>query len=283
MTTAPSVRPFTSALSVEEFAALRSVGYAPVGQVMGTAVYRMSRPSGGCGYRNRSDYYTFNNLGFYSPTGLAVTVEMPHRRALLTQVRSRAIDRMRQECAALGADGVVGVHLDVKRFVGRGLECIAIGTAVTAVDGRTRPARPFTSDLSGQDFTRLLLAGWRPVEFVVGLGVVIRHDDETRRFQQRSFRNQELYAPTALVGAARAAARRWLHDDARRGGGQMVVVRDMALKVRKRRCFSTRDGGRDEIAEVVILGTAIARNDAGPAQPLGPLPILPLAERARHT
>jgi len=282
MTTAASVRPFTSALSVEEFAALRSVGYAPVGQVMGTAVYRMGRASGGCGYRSRTDYYSYN-LGYYSPTGLAMTVEMPHRRGLLRQVRTRAIDRMREECAALGADGVVGVRLEVKRFVGRGLECIALGTAVRAVDGRAGPASPFTSDLSGQDVATLIRAGWRPVAFVIGIGAVIRHDDGTKRFQQQSFRNRELTAPTALVGAARASARRWLQDDARRRGGQMVVVREMTLKLRKQRCWSTMEGDRDEIAEAVILGTAIVRDDAGPAQPQRPLLILPLTEKGVRT
>ena len=32
---------FTSALSVEEFAAIRSVGFSPVGQVLGSAVYNV--------------------------------------------------------------------------------------------------------------------------------------------------------------------------------------------------------------------------------------------------
>ena len=41
---------FTSDLTVEEFAAIRSVGFSPVGQVMGSAVYNVGWAYSGCGY-----------------------------------------------------------------------------------------------------------------------------------------------------------------------------------------------------------------------------------------
>src|SRR5689334_23637574 len=41
---------FTSGLSVDEFAALRTVGFTPVGQVMGSAVYNIGWSYTGCGY-----------------------------------------------------------------------------------------------------------------------------------------------------------------------------------------------------------------------------------------
>jgi uncharacterized protein YbjQ (UPF0145 family) len=50
-------------------------------------------------------------------------------------------------------------------------EFIAVGTAVKHRDGvlhRTPNGRPFTSDLSGQDFATLLRAGYRPAGLVMG-------------------------------------------------------------------------------------------------------------------
>ena len=50
-------------------------------------------------------------------------------------------------------------------------EFLAIGTAVKQRDGELLRApndRPFTSDLSGQDFWTLLSAGYRPVGLVMG-------------------------------------------------------------------------------------------------------------------
>ena len=41
---------WTSSLSVSEFAAIRSVGFSPVGQVMGSAVYNVGWTYSSCGY-----------------------------------------------------------------------------------------------------------------------------------------------------------------------------------------------------------------------------------------
>src|SRR2546423_14890780 len=86
--------------------------------------------------------------------------------------RELAMTRMEEEADQLGADGVVGVRLDIGRYEwGADLaEFIAAGTAVKHRAGELHRApngRPFTSDLSGQDFWALLSAGDRPV----GLGM----------------------------------------------------------------------------------------------------------------
>jgi uncharacterized protein YbjQ (UPF0145 family) len=87
--------------------------------------------------------------------------------------------RMEAEADALGADGIVGVRLDVelKEFGSDIAEFIAIGTAVKAepnaggggVDNwRNNKRQPFTSDLSGQDFWTLIRAGYAPLGMVMG-------------------------------------------------------------------------------------------------------------------
>jgi uncharacterized protein YbjQ (UPF0145 family) len=89
------------------------------------------------------------------------------------EARELAMTRMEEEADQLGADGVVGVRLDIGRYEwGEHLaEFIAIGTAVKHRDGEMHRApngRPFTSDLSGQDFWTLLASGHRPVGLVMG-------------------------------------------------------------------------------------------------------------------
>ena len=81
--------------------------------------------------------------------------------------------RMEEEAQELGADGVVGVRLDVNYYEwgSDSAEFIAFGTAVKAEDGtsyKNALGKPFTSDLSGQDFWTLIRAGYRPLGFVTG-------------------------------------------------------------------------------------------------------------------
>src|SRR3954469_2796988 len=142
---------FTSDLSVNEFLLVREAGFDPVGLVVGSSIYHI-------GYQraNWSQNQEMNVL----------TQAMYHAREL-------AMSRMEEEADALGADGVVGVRLDVGRYEwGAHLaEFIAIGTAVHARDGkgwRNAQGKPFTSDLSGQDFWKLRHAGFMPAGLVMG-------------------------------------------------------------------------------------------------------------------
>ena len=89
------------------------------------------------------------------------------------EARELAMTRMEEEADQLGADGVVGVRLDIGRYDwGENMaEFIAIGTAVKHRGGelhRAPSGRPFTSDLSGQEFWTLLQTGHRPVGMVMG-------------------------------------------------------------------------------------------------------------------
>ena len=81
--------------------------------------------------------------------------------------------RMEEEADELGADGVVGVRLDVNYYEwgSDAVEFIALGTAVKAEDGksyRNKLGKPFTSDLSGQDFWTIMQTGYVPQGLVMG-------------------------------------------------------------------------------------------------------------------
>jgi uncharacterized protein YbjQ (UPF0145 family) len=142
---------FTSDLSVNEFLLVKQSGFEPLGLVLGSSIYHIG----------------FQQAGWNQSQELAVlTQAMYHAREL-------AMTRMEEEADALGADGVVGVRLDIGRYEwGADLaEFIAVGTAVRHRDGvlhRAPNGRPFASDLNGQDFATLLRAGYRPVGLVMG-------------------------------------------------------------------------------------------------------------------
>jgi uncharacterized protein YbjQ (UPF0145 family) len=142
---------FTSDLSVNEFLLVKEAGFEPLGLVLGSSIYHI-------GFQQAS-WNRNQEMG-------VLTQAMYHAREL-------AMTRMEEEADQLGADGVVGVRLEIGRYDwGADLaEFISVGTAVKHREGvlhRAANGRPFTSDLSGQDFATLLRAGYRPVGLTMG-------------------------------------------------------------------------------------------------------------------
>ena len=142
---------FSSDLTVNEFLLVRAAGFEPLGLVVGTSIYHIGFQMGAWSRNQEMD---------------VLTQAMYHAREL-------AMTRMEEEADQLGADGIVAVRLEVsRREWGNDLaEFVAIGTAVRHREGELHRApngRPFTSDLSGQDFYTLLSAGYRPVGMVMG-------------------------------------------------------------------------------------------------------------------
>jgi uncharacterized protein YbjQ (UPF0145 family) len=142
---------FTSDLSVNEFLLVKEAGFDPLGLVIGSSIYHVGLQFGTWNQNQELD---------------VLSQAMYHAREL-------AMTRMEEEADQLGADGVVGVRLDVSRHEWGGdlAEFIAVGTAVRHREGvlhRANNGRPFTSDLTGQDFYTLLSAGYRPLGLVMG-------------------------------------------------------------------------------------------------------------------
>jgi len=153
---------------------------------------------------------------------------------------------------------VVGVQLTIGNFPAGGLEFKAIGTAIHA-PGAPPLKHPFTSDLSGQDFAKLILKGWAPAGLVLGISIAARHDDWRTRAQTRwGAGNTEVTGYTELVNDARHDARQELHKDVTRLGAEGVVIAGMNLRVSEREC-PAQEGSRDHIVEATNIGTAIVR------------------------
>jgi uncharacterized protein YbjQ (UPF0145 family) len=146
---------FTSDLSVNEFLLVREAGFRPVGLVLGSSVYHVGLQLARWGRNMEMD---------------RLTQAMYHAREL-------AMTRMEAEAHELGADGIVGVRLEIdfKEFGNDLAEFVAVGTAVVADEPpatggtwRNNRGLPFTSDLSGQDFWTLVQAGYAPLGMVMG-------------------------------------------------------------------------------------------------------------------
>jgi uncharacterized protein YbjQ (UPF0145 family) len=248
-----------SALSTAEFAAIRSTGFEPVGQVLGAAVYNIGYTGGfNCpGAWSGMGRYGVPAVGITTVSGDGNFASFGPMVATLYQARRAALDRMTAECAALGGHGVVGVTLTIGTFPAGGLEFKAIGTAVR---GPGPPlARPFTSDLSGQDFAKLFVDGWMPAGLVLGISVGARHDDWLTVSQTRyGSGNNEVLGYTELMTQTRHDAREQLEYDVARLGADGVVVTTVTTRVRERDCPAA-EGRRDHIVEATLIGTAIAR------------------------
>ncbi|MBO0775331.1 MAG: heavy metal-binding domain-containing protein [Actinobacteria bacterium] len=271
-----------SALSTEEFAAIRSTGFEPVGQVLGAAVYNLGYRGGyGCPGAVSSWMLGPSNVGT-EVSGRGSWGSFGPLAQAMYDARHAAIGRMTDECTALGGHGIVGIRLTLAPFPAGGLEFRAIGTAVRG-QGAQAPPRPFSSDLSGQDFAKLIMAGWVPAGLAMGISIGARHDDWVTRGQTAwGAGNTEVLGYTDLVNATRHDARVQLQADVARLGGTGVVIATNDLRVHERECPS-QEHARDHIAEATIIGTAIARfARSQPAAPPGSLAILSLDPQRRQ-
>lgn len=278
---------WSSALSTGEFTAIRSVGFEPVGQAMGSAVYHVGRSGRYWGYYDC--LYLGAGFSMSSAPGPVALSGNGAPSGGLVQVfddaRRTALGRLAAECTALGGDGVVAAELTMAPFPSQPncLEFKVIGTAVRA-RGDVRPAHPFTCHLDGQGFAKLVTAGWVPVELLVGMSIGVRHDDFGTRSQAFSWGNTEVNAWSDLVNDVRGDARHQLELQGLRRGGDGVILASGDLRIWRESCIrAARFGseGEDHVAEATMVGTTIARFEVGARRP-PTLAVMPLGKRGER-
>jgi uncharacterized protein YbjQ (UPF0145 family) len=252
---------FTSDLSVNEFLLVKQAGFEPLGLVMGSSIYNIAVPSQ-------------ISLGPYEPGQELGTVTQA-----LYHARELAMARLEEEADELGADGVIGVRLEVNLHAwGQNIaEFIALGTAVRHAGGesfRTARGKPFQSALSGQDFWTLLRAGYRPVGFVMGNAVYYVRPEALQ--VPDDGRNGELSPYTHCLYDARELAMERLQAEAEDVGAVGIVGVEIEEKqhtwgARANRA-ATRGGNAakvyGETIEFFVFGTAVV-----PAQAREPAPV----------
>ena len=222
---------FTSDLSVNEFLLVKQAGFEPLGLVVGSSIY---------------------HIGFQGRTW-SQNQELDVLTQALYHARELAMTRMEEEADQLGADGVVGVRLEVGRYEwGADLaEFIAVGTAVRHAKGELHRApngRPFTSDLSGQDFWTLLNAGYRPLALVMGNCVYhVAHQGLSGWFKTVG-RNAEMTNYTQALYDARELAMERMEAEAQRVSADGIVAV---------RLHEGSHGWGSHVIEFFAIGTAI--------------------------
>jgi uncharacterized protein YbjQ (UPF0145 family) len=222
---------FTSDLTVSEFLLVREAGFEPLGLVVGTSIYHIG----------------------LQVARLRQNMEMDILTQAMYHARELAMQRMEEEAHVLGADGVVGVRLVVGRYSwGTNLaEFKAIGTAVKSRDGQSRRqpnGKPFTSDLSGQDFWTLLRAGYMPIALVFGTCVYhVAHQSFGQWFQQIG-KNVEMPNFTQALYEAREIAMERMQHEADAVGAEGIVGANI---------HESTHSWSSHVIEFLSVGTAI--------------------------
>jgi uncharacterized protein YbjQ (UPF0145 family) len=241
---------FTSDLSVSEFLLVKQAGFDPLGFVVGSSIY---------------------HIGFQQ-SSWKKSQEMAVLSRAMYEARELAMTRMEEEADQLGADGIVGVRLDIGRYDwGENMaEFIAVGTAVKHRGGalhRAPNGRPFTSDLSGQDFWTLLHAGHRPVGLVMGSCVYhVAHRGMWQTMKQAG-QNIELSNFTQALYDARELAMERMQAEAEALNAEGIVGVQLEEK---------SHGWGSHVIEFFAIGTAIVPAEDQQSQIPSPTPVLSL-------
>ncbi|MGA2037614.1 MAG: heavy metal-binding domain-containing protein [Acidimicrobiales bacterium] len=222
---------FTSDLSVNEFLLVKEAGFRPRGLVFGSSIFHI-------GYQRR---------------GVWKSRELGSLTQAMYTARELAMTRMEEEASILGANGVVAVRLNVNFYDwGRhSAEFIAIGTAVSAECGSDWQApldKPFTSDLSGQDFWTLIQTGYAPIALVLGTCVYRVAYRGPGATAQTAMRNAELPHFTQALYEARELAMTRMQEEARSLGAEGIVGVQL---VEKSHFWGSH------VVEFLAIGTAI--------------------------
>ncbi|GAC1437849.1 MAG: heavy metal-binding domain-containing protein [Chloroflexota bacterium] len=233
---------WTSDLSVDEFILVKKAGFDPIGLVVGSSIYHIG----------------------YQQSSWSKNMEMDVLSQAMYHARELAMNRMEEEADALGADGIVGVRLDIGRYEwGENLaEFIAIGTAVRSSDGtshRTIHNTPFTSDPSGQDFYNLLSICYRPTGLVMGSCVYHVAHQGLRGMFKTVGQNVEMENYTQALYDARELAQERMQAE----GEHLQAEGIVGVQIQER-----SHGWGSHVIEFFAVGTAV-------------VPI-PATERAAH-
>ncbi len=223
---------FTSDFSVNEFLLVRKAGFEPIGLCVGSCIY---------------------HVGFQM-AGWGSSVELDVLSTAMYEARALAMERMKAEAQQMGADGIVGVRLTVKRLEwdDKVLEFVAIGTGIVHAKGhqgfKGPRGEPFTSALTGQDFWTLLQAGYRPLEMV--MGSCVYHVARRGPFASLGTigQNVELTNFSVALYEAREIAMERMQLEASRAGAEGVVGADL---------HEGNHGWSTHVIEFFAIGTAV--------------------------
>jgi uncharacterized protein YbjQ (UPF0145 family) len=236
---------FTSDLSAKEYAVADASGLTPIAQIMGSSVVQ----------------HGWRNYGWGSYQG--GIAEMPAFAAPWNLSRERSFDRLRQEAQFAGADGVIGIEMTTKAFLGEpgNVEFAVFGTAVRETTLLTRRrSGPRMCALSGQDVDKLRRIGAETLGVIGHTSVVcVALSMAANQMMGSWWGNQEMVEITQGVYAARQLAMDEVLRQARQAGANEMVISNLTHRIDHHE-YERGGGFRQHvfIVSMHVLGTAIA-------------------------
>jgi uncharacterized protein YbjQ (UPF0145 family) len=227
-------RLFSSAASGMELYCHLDVGYRPVRFVMGNIAYAL-----GLGRGITGSIRTF------------AQGEVHEFSQMYNAIRHHALERLRAEAAAAGANSVVDVVIQMLPYGPSTLELLLTGTASyhPAISrGPVSPEQVVTSELTGEEIWNLASLGYAPLQLVMATSVYSLGLAAGIGTRLRSLSKGELPQVTKLIYHARENALDLLRGEATRIGAERVIGN-------KLRIVELSPG----LIEIMAIGTAVRR------------------------
>jgi uncharacterized protein YbjQ (UPF0145 family) len=269
---------WTSDLSVSELTAVRSVGFEPVGLVMGSSIYHLGANFGSQWlgqFRGAfTNYYACPHGWAHEDMRMGYNWEHLQYEEGIMAARQLAMSRLEAEARALGAHGVAGVRLTLTGVEGQAgvMEFTVIGTALRR-PGVAPLADPFTSHLSGQELAKLVSTGYVPCALVMAVAAIEVDPGCGTEYRMRAWDNVEIDQITDGAYQCRQLAVEHLEEEAEAAGAEGIVGVDVQFKVHEL-------AGEAMLLEMRAIGTAV-RKFAQEPMPAEPLVMLRLRDRVR--
>lgn len=238
---------FTTAASGSELYCHLDAGYTPISFVMGNVAYALGIGRGITG-------------------GLSTLArgEVRQYSEMYNRIRHLALFRLRREAAAVGANAVVDVRIDLRPFGPGVVELLMTGTAsrhAALVADCRDPSNVTTSELTGAEIFSLAQLGYAPVQLVMATSVYSLGVVGGIGASFAALAKGELKELTELIYGARENCLSLLRAEAQSVAAERVIGNRLQIR-------ELSPG----LIEVVAVGTAVRRL-AGVAPQSATLPI----------
>jgi uncharacterized protein YbjQ (UPF0145 family) len=223
---------FTTACSGQDLYCQMDAGYEPRHFVIGNVAYALGVGRGIMGALR----------GFAGG-------EVKQFSDMYNRTRHMALERIEKEARERGANAVVDILTHIVPFGPGVKEMLMIGTA-SHHPALGNPARPITSELTGEELWNLAKIGYAPLRLVLGTSVYALGFGGGIATFFKSFTRGEVNAVTRLIYEARENCLEHLRADAEAAGADAVVGVKLFI-----------DEIGSSFVEVLAIGTAVKRSD----------------------
>jgi uncharacterized protein YbjQ (UPF0145 family) len=245
----PQGQPFTTSASGVDLYCHLDAGYRPMKFVMGNVAYALGIGRGLTG-------------------GLRTMAkgEVKEYSEMYNRIRHLALWRLKEEAAAVGANAVVDVNVEILPFGPGVVELLMTGTAAhhpRFSQGPVTADKVVTSELTGTELWNMAHLGWAPVELVMATSVYSIGIAGGIGTFLSGMAKGELNDLTRMVYEARENCLELVRQEAKRLGAEQVIGNKLRIR-------ELSPG----LIEIIAVGTAIRRSEG--VQPSSPT-LLPQA------